>query len=117
MKNLSKKITWKNIIMFLFLILFLYIIIYFILKDNHKIAKTTISLSQYDIIINENTIIYAKTENNQETIISKENEDYELKLTGETNREYEFTIEDETGKTHSFIYSFDNDENLTLKEK
>ena len=117
MKNISNKITWKKIAIVLFIILAIYLIIYFVLKGNKKVVQTTITLGQYDIVINDNTIIYAKTDNNQETIIINKNDGYEVKLVGEINRDYEFTIEDEVGKTYTFIYSFDDKENLTLREK
>ena len=117
MKNISNKITWKKVVIVLFIILAIYFITYSILNNNKKIVHTTISLDQYDIIINENTIIYSSTDNNQETIITKKDDIYEVKLTGNINNDYEFTIEDETGKTYTFIYSFDNNENLSLREK
>ena len=117
MKNISNKITWKNITIILFIIFFLYLIFYFLLKTDTKRVETTISLDQYEIVINENTIIYNESESSGSVIIIKENDDYSLKISGESNREYEFTIEDENGKTYSFKYSFDDKENLSLREK
>ena len=117
MKNISNKITWKRIVIILSIILVIYLIAYLILKNNTKIAQTTINLNQYDIEMNEKTIIYSSTDNHQETILIKENDEYELKLTGEIDKDYEFTIEDEKGTTYTFIYSFDEKENLSLREK
>lgn len=115
------KITWKKLAILLLTILVVYCAVYFGIKiyndSNHSKVETEITLDQYDIKINDNTIIYVDGEYNQQIVIIKENDEYSLRITGETNRNYEFTIEDETGKTITFKYSFDDKKNLSITEK
>ena len=113
--------SWKKSLIITLIIIVVYGGIYLGIKiynDNkHAVVETEITLSQYNILINDKTIITTDGKNNQQVIVVKKDDEYSLKITGEKNREYEFIIEDENGSSFVFVYSFDDNKNLSLRIK